>query len=242
MGTHKQTIVIIPAFNEENAIGNVISKTKNTLENTDIVVVDDGSSDNTVNVARENGAGVLSLGINAGYGVALQTGYKYAYENGYDYILQIDGDGQHEPRFLKNILDELKTGKNEVVIGSRYLSVPRYGSGLLRKIGMRFFAFLASVSVRHKITDPTSGFVGFRREVLPILISDYFPVDYPDADVIIMLKRCGFSLKEIPVVMYPGSAKSMHRGIRPVYYIFKMLLSILVTLLRDYGKKSGRGL
>jgi hypothetical protein len=119
-----------------------------------------------------------------------------------------------------------------VVIGSRRLAAASYTPPLVRRIAMRFFAVLASLVLRQRITDPTSGLQGFRRDVLRFLVSDYFPVDYPDADVIIMLHRCGFRIAEIPAVMRAGTGRSMHRGLTPVYYVFKMLLSMFVSLLR----------
>jgi glycosyltransferase involved in cell wall biosynthesis len=232
MEKKKEILVIIPAYNESRVIGEVTAAVKACLPEADVLVVNDGSGDGTAGIAGQSGARVVSLPFNMGYGVALQTGYKYAWKKGYNYILQLDADGQHQPAFLKDILRELRDGSADAVIGSRYLREESYRPPFARRQGMRLFAGLTSAIIKQKISDPTSGFQGFRGPVLGFLVSDYFPVDYPDADFIIMLHKCGFRIKEVPVVMKVGSGKSMHSGVKPVYYIFKMVLSILVTLLR----------
>jgi glycosyltransferase involved in cell wall biosynthesis len=239
MQNRKDVLVVMPAYNESRVIGEVVGRVKACLPEADVLVVDDGSGDETAGIAGQSGARVVSLLFNMGYGAALQTGYKYAREKGYNYILQLDADGQHEPAFLKNILRELETGPADVVIGSRYLREESYRPSFARRQGMKLFADLTSVIIKQKISDPTSGFQGFRQPVLDFLVSDYFPVDYPDADFIIMLHKCGFRIKEVPVIMKAGSGKSMHSGVKPLYYIFKMMLSILVTLLRKYPQTGG---
>jgi len=239
MEKEKKVLLIIPAYNESRAIGEIVGRVRVCLPEADILVVNDGSADDTAGIAGQSGARVISLLFNMGYGVALQTGYKYAREKGYNYILQLDADGQHEPTFLKDILRELETGPADVVIGSRYLREESYRPSFARRQGMKLFAGLASVIIKQKMSDPTSGFQGFRKPVLNFLVSDYFPVDYPDADFIIMLHKCGFRIKEIPVIMKADSGKSMHSGAKPLYYIFKMMLSILVTLLRKHPQTGG---
>jgi len=235
----EKCIVIIPAYNEEKNIEQVINGVKECLPQADIVVVNDGSTDTTEKIAKKIKTIVLSLPCNMGYGIALQTGYKYAKRKNYKYILQLDGDGQHDPFYLKDILETLITEKVNVVIGSRFLKKESYKPPFFRKIGMKIFSFLTSLIIKQKITDPTSGFQGFNRDVLNFLTSEYFPVDYPDADVIIMFHRYGFKIKEVPVLMKKSPDKSMHSGLKPVYYIFKMFLSVFVTLLRKTKKKEG---
>ena len=225
-------LVITPAFNEEAHVGRLVTEIRQVLPAAEIVVVNDGSTDATASAARAAGAVVLSNPFNMGYGVALQTGYKYARTRGADYILQLDADGQHEPASCRDMLAVLQAGTADVVIGSRHMAAASYTPPLVRRVAMRFFAVLASLVLRQRITDPTSVLQGFRRDVLRFLVSDYFPVDYPDADVIIMLHRCGYRIAEIPAVMRAGTGKSMHSGFAPVYYVFKMLLSMFVSLLR----------
>ncbi|MEW5693782.1 MAG: glycosyltransferase family 2 protein [Candidatus Hydrogenedentota bacterium] len=230
----KEVIVIIPAYNEGGRIAQVLCNVKKAMPQADLLVIDDGSTDTTEEESRRFGAGVVSLMFNMGYGVALQTGYKYAKEGGYRYILQIDADGQHEPEYLNNILKELKLDSADVIIGSRFMGTGSYRPTIVRRVGMLFFSFLTSIITKQKISDSTSGFLGFNHKVLEFLTSEFFPIDYPDADSIVMIHRYGFRIKEVPVVMKAGTGKTMHSGLKPVYYVFKMLLSVFVTLLRKY--------
>ena len=231
----ERTIVIIPSYNEEKNIPKVIEGIKNSISKADIAIIDDGSSDNTSLIAKSLGAEVIKLPFNMGYGVALQTGYKYALENNYDYIVQIDGDGQHDPRYIEDILRELKKEKVDLVIGSRFLAnknqVPFF-----RRLVIQLFASIASFLTGHKITDPCSGLRVMNKKITRFLVKDIYPEDYPDADLIIILHRAGLRIKEIPVKVYPNiQGKSMHSGLRPLYYVYKMFLSVLLTLFRrDY--------
>ena len=232
-----KTLVIIPAYNEEANIGDVVRRTKDYFPWLDIMVVNDGSCDATARIAKECGALVVTHPFNMGYGVALQTGYKYADRNKYDFVVQMDSDGQHDPKYIKELLREIEGGRADVVIGSRFISGAEYKAPPNRRIGMFLFSKLVSLIVGMRITDSTSGFQALNNKVVKLLTSDIYPCDYPDADVIIMLHRAGFRIKEFPLVMYrkPGS-KSMHSGFKPIYYIFKMTLSIFVTLLRAIPK------
>ena len=169
-----------------------------------------------------------------GYGAALQTGFKYALMKRYQYVVQMDADWQHDPVSIKTLLDEVKKEKADVVIGSRFLvENGKYRTSWVRKIGMSLFGKIASVIIGQPVTDPTSGFQALNRDALRFYASQYYPADYPDADVIIMLHRAGLRIREIPVLMHPRKqGQSMHSGLKPVYYIFKMFLSMFVTLLR----------
>ena len=160
------SVMIVPAYNEEKNIGAVISGIKASFPELYIVVVDDGSVDRTADRAREQGADVLSLPCNMGYGVALQTGYKYALQKEFDYCFQMDADGQHEPSSLPQIMDALKENQADVVIGSRFLSQCGYRMPWAGKAGKNLFAFIAFLIIHKKMTDPTSGFRGFNKKVL----------------------------------------------------------------------------
>lgn len=238
-----KVLVIIPAYNEEANIADVLRKTKSYFPDLDILVVDDGSNDGTARIAKDSGALVIMHPFNLGYGVALQTGYKYADINKYDFVVQMDGDGQHDPKYIKELFEEVKNGTADVIIGSRFISdvEVKYDAPLNRRIGMFLFSKLVSLIVRHNITDSTSGFQALNRKTFKFLTSEIYPCDYPDADVIIMLHRAGFRIKEIPLVMYRKyGQKSIHSGLKPIYYIFKMALSIFVTLLRSMPKSEER--
>lgn len=235
-----KTLVIIPAYNEEKSIGSVVQRVKECLPEAEVLTVDDGSSDQTRWKAMEAGAKVLSHPFNLGYGSALQTGYRYALRKGYEELVQMDGDGQHDPSFIPQLLAVIRKGEADIAIGSRFLPTPVIGSEnqpyrapFIRRLGMKFFGAISSLLIQQKVTDPTSGYQAMNRRVLEWVSSDKFPCDYPDADVIIMLHRAGFRIREVAVQMFENrDKKSMHSGWKPLYYVFKMFLSILVTLMR----------
>lgn len=235
----RNSLIIIPAYNEESKIGGVIDNIKNYIVDAEILVVSDGSDDNTEKVAREKGANVISLPFNLGYGSALETGYKYAFDNDYKYIVQMDGDGQHEAKCVNNLLNVLLNNEADIVIGSRFLDVKNYRTSFSRHLGMIIFAKITSWLTKQKITDSTSGFQAMNHRVLLFFAHGFYPSDYPDADVVILLKNAGFRIAEIPVIMYSNNnSKSMHSGIiRPMYYIFKMFLSIGMIFLRKDKNK-----
>ena len=237
----EKRLAIVPAFNEEKRIASVLEKIRAVDKGIDIVVIDDGSTDSTGLKSKLAGARVVRLSSNMGYGVAIQTGYKYALGKGYDYVVQLDSDGQHDPAYLPKMFTEILSGNADLVIGSRFLkgmssakvSEMEYRVSTGRKLGISLFAFMVSKFIGLKITDPTSGYRALSKPVVSFLINDFFPYDYPDADVVILVHRAGFKVKELPMVMHGRTAgTSMHSGLRPVYYIFKMFLSMLMTLLR----------
>ncbi len=235
-----RTLVLIPAYNEGARIGSVIKGLKERYPLVDVLVIDDGSSDGTRRKAMEAGVRVISHPFNLGYGAALQTGYKCALGKGYEVLVQMDGDGQHDPSFIGDLLAVIENGEADIAIGSRFLQAggiepdqQPYRPPLLRRWGMQLFGTIASIIIGQGVTDPTSGYQAMNRRVLEWVSSDKFPFDYPDADVIIMLHRAGFRIREVPVRMYENpDKKSMHSGWKPIYYVFKMFLSILVTLMR----------
>jgi len=230
-----KVLVIMPAYNEEANIKRVIESIYRHVSDVEVLVVDDGSTDSTPYLAKVAGAEVVSHPFNLGYGVACQTGFKYARRHDYDYVVQMDADGQHEPRCIPDLLAAIQDPNVDVVLGSRWLGLAEYNGPLLRKFGKFFFGFLAGLLTRHQVTDPTTGFQALTQQVVCFYCTNAYPVDYPDADVIIMLDRAGFRVKEVPVIMYlDESGQSMHAGLlRPLYYGMKMMMSIAMTLLRD---------
>jgi hypothetical protein len=237
----KDTLVLIPAFNEGKNLREVISGIRQSCPEADILVINDGSLDNTSEAAIKAGAEVINLSFKLGYGAALQTGFKYALHKGYKYLLQMDGDGQHDSAYLQNLLHPVKSGETDLAIGSRFSSEREkgtYKAGFMKRTGMKIFAAITSVLIRQKITDATSGYQAMNSKVLKIYSSDIYPVDFPDADVLIMLHRMGFRIQEVPVAMHQnGSNQYMHRGMVSFYYVFKMLLSIFVDSLRKIPKE-----
>ncbi len=232
-GQKRKILVVIPALNEAGPIASVIQQVREKIPDAQVLVVNDGSTDQTEKKAFAAGAKVLSHPFNMGYGVALQTGYKYALQYGFDYVLQMDGDGQHDPRYLQGLLKEVQEGGVDVAIGSRFLGEGEYQVPLLRRMGMWLFGFIASRLSGQKITDPTSGYQALNQRAIEFCTRDAFPGDYPDADVLVMLHRAGLQFREVPVGMHPNlNGRSMHSGLKPLYYTYKMLLSIMLNLMR----------
>lgn len=227
------TLIVLPAHNEAHHIEPVIAAIRKSMGTADIAVVDDGSTDETAQRAAASGAVVVPLPFNLGYGVALQTGYKYALQMGYQFLVQMDSDGQHDAGGIPKVLDRVRSGACDVCVGSRFLKGETYRVPTLRRAGMIVFRRVASLLLGQTITDPTSGFQAMNHRVLEFFAKDAYPVDYPDTDVLVMLHHHGFRIAEAPVVMYPGDRrKSLHTGLRPLYYLFKMSLAIPLNLLR----------
>ena len=228
-----RSLVLVPAFNEAARVGRVLAGVRAAVPDATILVVDDGSSDNTADEARAAGARVVRLPFNLGAGVAAQTGYKLAVREGYDCVVQLDADGQHEPADIPALLSVIQRDEADVVIGSRFLGGVAYQPSLLRRAGMGLFRWLAWLLTGVRFSDVTSGFRAFSGDVLRFVATEWYPTDYADADVLITLRRAGFRLCEVPVRMYPrAGGRSMHAGLRPIYYVFKMLLSVALAPLR----------
>jgi hypothetical protein len=235
--TGEKLLIIIPAYNEEGRVGEVIRDVKGALPLADVLVVDDASSDRTATEAIEAGAISVSLPVNLGYGAALQTGYKFGVRHGYEILGQIDGDGQHKAEYLTSMLRALDEREADVIIGSRFLDRDgHYQPSLARAMGIGLFARIASLTTRRHISDPTSGLQLMRIAVARFFCSEIYPTDYPDADILILLHRTGYDVSEVPVQMRPSPGKSMHTGHSSPYYVYKMFLSIFVTLLRPRTK------
>jgi glycosyltransferase involved in cell wall biosynthesis len=228
-----RTLIVMPAYNEAANIVTTVRGARRAEPGVDIVVVDDGSTDSTAELALSAGATVLPLPVNLGYGGALQTGFIYANAEGYDEVVQLDADGQHEPACIRDLLAELRKGDVDLVIGSRFLNGGDYRPSPARALGMALMRRIIRTTTGHAITDPTSGFQAMNRTAIALYASNVYPTDYPDADVLIMIHRAGLRVREISVRMYQREAgQSMHSGLKPIWYMFKMLLSIGVTLLR----------
>ena len=173
------------------------------------------------------GARVVRLPFNLEIGGAVQTGFRYAFENGFELAVRVDGDGQHDPAELARIVEPVLLGEADIVVGSRFAEAGGYRPSVSRRIGIRILASTVSMIARQRITDPTSGFQALSRPVFRFCCSDFFPFDFPDIDVLLLLARNGFRIVEVPVEMAPSppARTAMHAGFRAVYYVYKMLLS-----------------
>jgi len=225
-------LVIIPAYNEEDSIEKVIGAVQSYGNQTDILVVNDGSTDLTSPKAKAFRATVLDLPFNLGIGGAMQAGYKYAYEKGYDIAIQVDADGQHDPKEIPKLLQALTEMRVDMVIGSRFLGDSEFKSSMIRRVGISMFSKVISTIARQKITDPTSGFRAANRKAIQVFASDY-PQDYPEPEVVVLLHQCGLKMGEVPVGMSKRySGESSITKIRSVYYVVKVLLAIFVDCFK----------
>jgi len=243
MESDKKVLVIIPAYNEEVAVGNVVEEVKNCLTQVDILVVNDGSTDLTYEKAKEKGVLVLDLPFNLGIGGAMQAGYQYAYEKGYDIAIQVDADGQHDPKEIAKLLKALEEKKMDVAMGSRFLGPSEFKSSLMRRIGIFIFSRVISMIVGQKITDPTSGFRAVNRKAIQLFASNY-PQDYPEPEAVVLVHQCRLKMEEVPVGMSERhSGESSITKIRSVYYMVKVLLAVFVDcfkkppLLKQEGER-----
>jgi glycosyltransferase involved in cell wall biosynthesis len=233
MISEKDILVVIPAYNEEGRIEDVVKGVRLNLPGARILVINDGSEDETARVSREANAFVINHPFNLGVGTALQTGYKYAVQNGYQYVIQLDGDGQHPPAFLPVFVAKLKETSADLIIGSRFLRGRNRTVPFIRGVGNAFFGRLVSLLIREKLTDPTSGYRALKLTALQFCIQDFYAFDYPDADFLLTLHRSGYTMIEIPIEVVPRrGGNSQHHGLKPIYYTIKMFLSIFIILLR----------
>jgi glycosyltransferase involved in cell wall biosynthesis len=228
----KRSLAILPAYNEEGSVGKVVQEINAHFPQAAVLVMNDGSTDRTSEKARTCGATVLDLPFNLGIGGAMQAGYKYAYENGYDVAIQVDADGQHDPKEIHKLLRALEAEKLDVAIGSRFLGSSRYKGSFMRRIGIAVFSAVISAIVRQRITDPTSGFRASNRKAIQLFAMDY-PQDYPEPEVVILLHQCHLKMGEVSVKMNERfSGESSINTIRSVYYMVKVLLAIFVDCFK----------
>ncbi|MBA3843181.1 MAG: glycosyltransferase family 2 protein [Actinobacteria bacterium] len=225
-------LAIVPAYNEEGAIGAVVDEIKAFDPTFDVLVVDDASHDQTAATARAHGARVVTLPFNLGIGGAVQTGFRYAAEHGYMLVARIDGDGQHDPAELQPLIAAVRAGTADICVGSRFAGSDGYRSSPSRRIGIRILARTVSALTKQHVTDTTSGFQVLDRKAIELFAADY-PHDYPEVEAALMLHKSRLRLVELPVRMRERAAgRSSIRGVRTVYYMAKVMLAILIGALR----------
>jgi glycosyltransferase involved in cell wall biosynthesis len=226
-------LVIIPAYNEVATVAAVVDAVRERAPFCDALVVSDGSTDDTARRARDAGADVIELPFNLGIGGAVQAGFVYAKEHGYGYVVQVDGDGQHEPADIRTLQEAMDADASlDMVCGSRFLVPGEYLAPISRRTGIHVFAFLLSRIVGQPVTDPTSGFRLYNRRAIELFSGDY-PHDYPEVEAVLMLHTHRMRMTEVPVRMFErgGGRSSISTG-KSAYYMIKVLLAIFVGMLR----------
>jgi hypothetical protein len=235
-----RTLILIPAFNEEAAIGAVVREVRELLPDLPVLVVDDGSADGTAPAARNAGARVLSLPCHLGLGGCVQAGYKLAFELGFEEVVRIDGDGQHDPRFIPRLLDTLRQSGCEMVIGVRRGAGGGYATTLPRRIGIQCFRLLLRPILGRAVADPTSGFVAVNRRALEVFARS-FPLEYPEIETLVVLQRRRFRFVEVPCPVRPRLAgRSTITPLRSFYYVLHVLLGVFVNILRLDARRAAR--
>lgn len=229
-------LIIIPAYNESENIEKTVKDIQENALGFDYVVINDCSTDNTLEILKRSDYNFVSLPINLGIGGAVQTGYIYAKKYGYDIAVQVDGDGQHDPAFLTIMADYLEKHNLDMVIGSRFITKEGFQSSALRRFGIVYFSVLIKILTGKTVTDPTSGLRLAGRRVIELFAENY-PADYPEPETAVTAINNGMNIEEIPVIMRErqGGVSSITMK-KSVYYMVKVTLAILLEALRGKHK------
>jgi glycosyltransferase involved in cell wall biosynthesis len=227
-------LAVVPAYNEAGTVARVVRSIQDAAPDFDVLVVDDGSTDYTAERADEAGARVVRHPFNLGIGGAVQSGFSYAREHGYKRMVQVDGDGQHDPAEIARLMDAMDEDRSlDMICGSRFLTRDRdYVAPVSRRTGIHIFAFLLSRIVGQRVTDPTSGFRLYNRRAIALFARDY-PHDYPEVEAVLMVHFHRLRMRELSVRMFQrgGGVSSISSG-KSVYYMIKVLLAIFIGLVR----------
>ena len=235
-------LIVIPAYNEAENIENVIKEIKKDIDYADILVVNDCSSDNTVEIVEKNGVNCVTNVFNMRYAMAVQTGIKYAYQNNYDYVIQMDADGQHIASEALKMYKELKKNDVDIVIGSRYLKDMGYPCPLFRRIGTKMFEWIIKIFTGKRIADPLSGFQCLNKKVIKRYAKMGNYPEFPDANLVIEMLLNGYKIEEVPVKMrIRENGVSMHSGIlKPIKYMIEQFYTCVVPVIKYAGKKENK--
>jgi glycosyltransferase involved in cell wall biosynthesis len=227
-------LIIIPAYNEQGAIFQVVTGVRHAVPDADVLVINDGSRDKTAEAADAAGALVVEHPFNLGIGGAVQTGLIFARDQGYDYVIRLDGDGQHNADEIQLFLQVLRSGAADMVIGSRFLDADvDWHIPWARRIGINFFGWAVSLLIGERATDTTSGFCGMNRHAIDVLAT-YLPQDYPDVESRVIVHKAGLRQLELPVNMRARVAGvSSINTWKSIYYAFKVSVAMVTSALKD---------
>lgn len=228
----RRYLAIVPAFNESDSIARVVGELNRHLPHFDVLVIDDGSVDATLwRIPRT--ARAVSLPFNLGIGGAMQTGYRYAAMHGYDVAVQVDADGQHPPSQVQLLVDELNKGEADAVIGSRFLKTIKYRQTLSRMVGIHVLRWTIQLLAGLWVTDPTSGFRAVNRRVIR-LYAHWYPEDYPEPEVVLLLHKSGYRVRELQVEMHERTTgQTSIPLLRGLFYVVKVCTCLMLDMLRD---------
>ena len=225
-------LVIIPAFNEEGNLEKTIKDIKDNAPDFDYVIINDCSTDKTLEMCRRHGFSYLNLPVNLGIGGAVQTGYRYAYYHGYDIAVQFDGDGQHSASHLEDMVTTLIDTESDMVIGSRFIEKEGFQSSGLRRIGIKYFTGLIKILTGKTITDTTSGMRMVNKKLLE-KFTDEYPKDYPEPESVVTILSEKYKVTEIPVVMNEREEGVSSISLKnSVYYMIKVSFAILIARMK----------
>jgi glycosyltransferase involved in cell wall biosynthesis len=225
-------LAIVPAYNESGAIAATIADLREHAPSFDVLVIDDGSTDDTGAIARTAGAYVLHLPFNVGIGGAVQSGYLYAAEHGYDLAVQVDGDGQHRPSEVRRLVECVARGEADLAVGSRFLEPTNYRQTLARRVGAYLLGLLIQLITGLRVSDCTSGFRAASRRVIRAF-AHWYPEDYPEPEVILLLHRAGYAIGEISVRMrHRRSGTSSIGLLGGLFYVLKVTTCLLLDTVR----------
>ena len=235
------TLLLLPAFNEGPSVGAVIRDCRSVLPLSDVLVVDDGSSDDTAAAARDAGAHVLRLPCNLGVGAAVQAGLQWSVESGFDRVVRLDSDGQHVPAEIPKLLARQEKTGADLVVGSRFLPGSSFdGSTAARRLGNRALAKFLSIVCQARVTDPTSGFWCVSGPLLSYFAWEY-PCDYPEPEALALLRRQGYRFAEAPVRVEPRSHGRSHiRSFGMLYFALRVGLALLADRVRPVNPRFAR--
>lgn len=237
-----KTLVIIPAYNEEESIQRVITSIDGVYPNVDYLVVNDCSKDSTLQILKEGGYRFLSLPLNVGIGGGVQAGYLYAVEHDYDITIQMDGDGQHNPEYIPDLIAPIVNGEADMVIGSRFIEKKGFQTSFLRRLGIHCIRGIIKLCCGVTITDTTSGFRACSKQMTKFF-SENYAQDYPEPEAIVSAAIHYYRVTEVPVVMNERmGGESSISGFKSIYYMIKVSLALVIhrlSIIRRGRKRNG---